>query len=68
MGSKTDAVKGRVKEAVGALTDNEKLRDEGKADQAAGKVKDTTEKVIRGIKKAAQKAIDKVKGAAARGR
>ena len=68
MSSKTDAVKGRIKEAVGALTDNDRLRDEGKADQAAGKVKDATKKVIRGIKEAAQKSIDKVKAAADRGR
>jgi len=68
MGSKTDAVKGRIKEAAGALTDNDRLRAEGKADQVAGKVKHATEKVVRGIKETAQKAIDKVKGAADRRR
>jgi uncharacterized protein YjbJ (UPF0337 family) len=36
----TDKVKGRVKEAAGALTDDDKLRKEGKADQALGKLKD----------------------------
>ena len=35
----SDEVKGRVKEAVGDLTDNDKMKNEGKADQAAGKVK-----------------------------
>ena len=30
MGGKTDVVKGRVKEAAGALTDNDKLREEAK--------------------------------------
>jgi len=35
----SDEVKGRVKEAVGDLTDNDKLKNEGKTDQAAGKVK-----------------------------
>ena len=64
MGSKTDAVKGRIKEAVGALTNNEDLRAEGKADQATGKVKDATKKVVRKIKKTARKAIDAVKDAA----
>jgi uncharacterized protein YjbJ (UPF0337 family) len=63
MSGRTDAAKGRIKEAVGALTDNGNLRDEGKADQASGKVKDAAEKVIRGIKKSARKAIDKVKAA-----
>ena len=68
MSSKTDTAKGRIKEAVGALTDNDDLRDEGKADQATGKVKDAAEKVIRGIKETAQKAIDKLKSAANQGR
>jgi uncharacterized protein YjbJ (UPF0337 family) len=36
----TDDVKGRVKEAVGDLTDDQQLKDEGKVDRAAGKVKD----------------------------
>ena len=30
MGSKTDKIKGRIKEAVGALTDNDDLKREGK--------------------------------------
>jgi len=34
MSGKTDEVKGRIKEAAGALTGNEKLRVEGQADQA----------------------------------
>ena len=41
-----DKAKGRVKEAAGALTDDKKLKGEGKADQLAGKVKDTVEKVV----------------------
>lgn len=35
-----DQVKGRVKEAVGDLTDNADLKREGKTDRAAGKVKE----------------------------
>jgi uncharacterized protein YjbJ (UPF0337 family) len=46
MAGKADELKGRVKEAVGALTGNEKLKEEGRVDQAAGKVKDTAAKVI----------------------
>ena len=38
-----DEVTGRAKEAAGAVTDNDKLRREGKADKAAGKVKDAIE-------------------------
>lgn len=36
----TDDAKGRVKEAVGDLTDDQELKDEGKVDRASGKVKD----------------------------
>lgn len=35
-----DDAKGRGKEAVGALTDDQELKDEGKVDRASGKVKD----------------------------
>lgn len=46
MSGATDQAKGRVKEAAGAITDDDKLRREGKFDQAVGKVKDTAEKVV----------------------
>jgi uncharacterized protein YjbJ (UPF0337 family) len=36
----TDDVKGRVKEAAGALTDNDDLKREGKRDQAASTAKE----------------------------
>ena len=39
----TDDAKGRVKEAAGDLTGNDDLKEEGKTDQAAGKVKDVAE-------------------------
>ena len=46
MGSgKIDEVKGRVKEAAGAITGDSKLKREGKADQSAGKAKQAVEKV-----------------------
>ena len=48
----TDKIKGRAKEAAGALTDDEKLKREGKADQAAGKVKNAANKVVDKAKKA----------------
>jgi uncharacterized protein YjbJ (UPF0337 family) len=41
----TDKVKGRVKEAAGDLTGNQRLENEGKADQAEGKVKEGVDKV-----------------------
>jgi len=52
MSGAIDKAKGRVKEAVGALTDDHKLRREGRVDQAAGKVKDTTDKVVDRVKNA----------------
>jgi len=41
-----DKVKGRAKEAAGALTGDKKLKSEGKADQLAGKVKDAVGAVV----------------------
>jgi uncharacterized protein YjbJ (UPF0337 family) len=35
-----DQAKGRIKQAAGDLTDNDKLKKEGKADEAAGKAKE----------------------------
>ena len=55
MAGKTDQVKGRVKEAAGAITDNDKLRREGKTDQAAGKVKEVVEKVVDKTKKVVER-------------
>ena len=46
----TDKLKGRVKEAAGVLTGDKKLKNEGKADQAIG-----------GMKNAAVKALDNAK-------
>jgi len=56
MSGKADQVKGRVKEAAGALTGNDKLRDAGKTDQAAGKVKEVAGKAVDKVKDAVKKA------------
>jgi len=53
----TDDIKGRVKEAAGDLTDNERLQREGKADQAAGKVKE----FVDDAKEKVEDAVDAVK-------
>ena len=45
MGGKTDVAKGRIKEAAGALTDNDRLRAEGRADQAVGRTKQAIKKI-----------------------
>jgi uncharacterized protein YjbJ (UPF0337 family) len=46
MTGKSEEIKGRIKEAAGAHTDDDKLRREGKLDQATGKVKQAVEKVV----------------------
>jgi uncharacterized protein YjbJ (UPF0337 family) len=43
MDPNTDDLKGRAKEAVGDLTDNQDLKNEGKADRAGGKAKEFVE-------------------------
>jgi uncharacterized protein YjbJ (UPF0337 family) len=57
MDGTTDDMKGRVKEAAGDLTDNDDLKNEGKADRASGKAKD----VVEDLKDKAEGAIDAVK-------
>jgi len=52
-----DQIKGRVKEAAGDLTDNDKLKREGKVDQAAGRAKE----VVTDIRDKAEDAVDKLK-------
>jgi uncharacterized protein YjbJ (UPF0337 family) len=41
--TKKDEAQGRIKRAVGDLTDDKDLRREGKTDQAAGKAKDAVD-------------------------
>jgi uncharacterized protein YjbJ (UPF0337 family) len=55
MSGKTDEVKGRIKEAAGALIGDDKLCDEGKTDQAVGKVKQVAEKAVEEVKEAVKK-------------
>lgn len=50
-----DKAKGRVKEAAGALTGDEKLKREGQAEQVVADVKDA-------VGKAVDKAADLLKG------
>lgn len=43
MGEKSDQVKGRVEEAVGALTDDKDLKREGRKDRLTGQAKEKLE-------------------------
>jgi uncharacterized protein YjbJ (UPF0337 family) len=58
MGGKTDEVKGRIKEAAGVLAGNDKLRAEGKTDQAVGEVKQVADKAVDKIKQTVKKLRD----------
>ena len=50
MSGRSDEAKGRVKKAAGELTGNERLKDEGRVDKAAGKVKQGVDKVKDSLK------------------
>jgi uncharacterized protein YjbJ (UPF0337 family) len=42
--AKGDEVKGKAKEALGDVTDNDRLKSEGELDRAKGKVKDVVDR------------------------
>ena len=52
MSGTTDKIKGRIKEAVGVLTDDQKLKNEGRLDQKVGKIKRTMERAVDKVKDA----------------
>jgi len=60
--SNFDEAKGRAKEAAGALTDDDDLKREGKADQAGAKVKDAVEKTADKAGDAVDAVKDKLSG------
>ena len=45
MSGNADQAKGRIKKAVGELTDDDDLKNEGTIDKASGKVKSAVDKV-----------------------
>ena len=47
-----DEIKGRAKEAIGDLTDDDEMKREGKLDKVAGKAKDAVDAVKDRIKDA----------------
>ena len=53
----TDQAKGKVKQAVGDLTDNKDLKKKGKADERAGDVKE----FVGGVKDKADDLVDTIK-------
>lgn len=60
MAGEFDKAKGHAKEAVGDITDNERLEGEGKADRAAGGIKDKAEQAKDKVGEFADKVRDKL--------
>jgi uncharacterized protein YjbJ (UPF0337 family) len=58
MGSAFDQAKGRIKQAIGDLTGNKKLRAEGKSDEAAGKAK----QVVADTKRKTDSVVNQARG------
>ncbi|MGZ4723995.1 MAG: CsbD family protein [Ilumatobacteraceae bacterium] len=58
----TDQAKGKIKQAVGDLTDDRDLKREGKSDERAGKAKQAVSNVKEKADDLIDKTRDKVKG------
>ena len=58
---KVDKVKGRVKQATGDLTDNDRLKDEGVADEAGGEVQEGFGRARRKVGEAIEDIGDDIK-------
>lgn len=64
MRGSAEVAKGRIEEAAGTLADNNKLKDKGKQDQAAGHVRQAAEAGVRHARDNARNIVNKAKGAA----
>jgi uncharacterized protein YjbJ (UPF0337 family) len=61
MEGKAEALKGKVKQAAGDLTDNERLHDEGVADEMSGDAKDTLGRARRKVGEAVEDIGENIK-------
>ena len=61
MEGKAEALKGKVKQAAGDLTDNEQLHDEGVADEVSGDAKDTLGRARRKVGEAVEDIGENIK-------
>lgn len=50
MSGTADKAEGRIKQAAGDLTDDDELKNEGKKDEAAGKLKDKVNDAVDSVK------------------
>jgi uncharacterized protein YjbJ (UPF0337 family) len=55
MDGEADVVKGRIKEAAGVLTGNDRPRAQGKVEQAGGKLRELAEKAVDKVKQTRKK-------------
>ena len=60
MSASTDKVKGRIKEAAGALKGDSSMKREGKADQVSGTVKSAADKAKRKVEGAVDAVKDRI--------
>lgn len=60
MGEKADQIKGRAKEAAGAITGDESLKREGRGDQAASKVKGAVHNAEKKLEEGVDAVTDKL--------
>jgi uncharacterized protein YjbJ (UPF0337 family) len=58
---KTETVTGKIKKAVGDLTDDPALHDEGVADEAAGRIRDAFGRAKRKVGETVENAGKKIK-------
>ena len=61
MGGKWDVVKRRLKEAVGALIGNDKMREQGQDEQTQGMTRQVVQKATNSERQAAQDTADTVR-------
>ena len=61
MKGSTEVVKGRIEEAAGVLTENDRLRARGWTDQAVGHVRQAGERGVRQARESARKIVDKAR-------
>ncbi len=61
VGSTSDQIKGKAKEAVGTVTGDKDLEAEGRSDRQAGEAKEKVEQSVDKVEGAAADVIDKVK-------
>lgn len=61
MGGTTDEAKGRVKQAIGAITGDEDLKKDGRRDERVGQIKEKADEAIDAVRDKVDDIRDKVR-------